>query len=52
MAEASAEKLELPGLSEKKRVASVPQSEQLARTQESPFPKEKETEPSVQITRL
>ena len=46
MAQASAEKLEHTGPAEKERVASVPQSEQLASTPEPPFPKEKETEPS------
>ena len=52
MAQASAEKLEHTGLSEKERVASVPQREQLASTPEPPWPKEKGTEPSVQRTSL
>ena len=52
MAQASAEKLEHIGPAEKERVALVPQNEQLARTPELPLPKRKETEPSVQITRL
>ena len=39
------------GLSEKKRVATVPQREQLASTPEPSFPKEKGTEPSVQSIR-
>ena len=51
MAQASAEKLELTGPAEKKRVASVPQRKQLARTPEPPLPKGKGTEPSVQSTR-
>ena len=51
MAQASAEKLEHTGLTEKKRMASVPQREQLASTPEPPLPKGKETEPSVQSTR-
>ena len=46
MAQASAEKLEHTGPAETKRVASVPQSEQLASTQGPPFPKGKGTEPS------
>ena len=46
MAQASAEKLEQTGPAEKKRVASVPQSEQLSST-----PKGKGTEASVQSTR-
>ena len=41
MAQASAEKLEHTGPAEKKRVASVPQREQLARTPEPPFPNKK-----------
>ena len=48
MAQASAEKLEHTGPAEKKRVASVPQGEQLARTPEPPWPNGKGTEPSVQ----
>ena len=51
MAQASAEKLEHTGPTEKERLASVPQREQLARTLEPPLPKGKETEPSVQSTR-
>ena len=51
MVQASAEKLEHTGLAEKERVASVPQSEQLAKKPEPPLPKGKGTEPSVQITR-
>ena len=47
MAQASAEKLEHTGPAEKKRVASMPQSEQLASTPEPPLPKRKGTEPSV-----
>ena len=42
MAQASAEKLEHAWLAEKKRMASVPQSEQLARTPEPLLPKGKE----------
>ena len=49
MARASAEKLEHTGPAEKKRVASVPQSEQLASAPE-PLSKQKGTELSVQIT--
>ena len=49
MAQTSAEKLEHTGPTEKERVASVPQREQLASTPELPFPKRKGTEPSVQI---
>ena len=51
MVQASAEKREHTEHAEKKRVALVPQNEQLARTPEPPLPKEKETEPSVPITR-
>ena len=47
MAQASAEKLEHTGPTENERVASVPQSEQLARTPEQPLPKGKGTQPSV-----
>ena len=51
MAQASAEKLEHTEPAAIERVASVPQREQLARTPESPLPKAKETEASVQSTR-
>ena len=51
MGQASAEKLEHTGLAKKKRVASVPQREQLASTPEPSLPKGKGTEPSVQSTR-
>ena len=51
MAQVSAKKMDYTGPDEKKRVASTPQSEQLARTPELPLPKAKGTEPSVQITR-
>ena len=51
MAQASAEKLEHNGPAEKERVASVPQREQLARTPESPLPRERGTEPSVQSSK-
>ena len=51
MAQASAENLEHTGPAEMKRVASVSQNEQLARTLEPPLPKGKGTEPSVQIHR-
>ena len=51
MAQASAEKLKHTGPSEKERVASESQREQLARTPEPPSPKGKGTEPSVQSTR-
>ena len=44
-------KLEQTGPAKKGKVASVPQSEQLARMQELPFWKRKGTEPSVQIIR-
>ena len=47
MAQALVEKLGHIGLAEKKRVALVPQREQLASTLEPPLPKGKETEPSV-----
>ena len=50
-AQASAEKIEHAEPTEKERVASVPQREQLARTPEPPLPKEQGTEPSVQSTR-
>ena len=52
MAQVSAEKLEQTGPVEKDRVASVPQSEQLAKTSEPPMTEGKGTKPSVQITRL
>ena len=42
MGQASAEKFKQTELAEKERVALVPQSKQLARTPEPPFPKEKE----------
>ena len=45
------EKLEHTGPAEKERVATMPQSEQLARTPEPPLPEGKGTEPSVQSTR-
>ena len=48
---ALAEKLEHSGPAEKKRVASVPQREQLASTPEPLFQKGKGTEPSVQSIR-
>ena len=51
IAQASTEKLKHTGPAEKERVASVPQSKQLARTPEPPLPKGKGTEPSVQSTR-
>ena len=47
MVQASAEKLEHTGPAEKKRVALVPQREQLASMPEPPLPKGKGTEPSV-----
>ena len=50
MAQTSAEKLEHTGPVKKKRVASVPQSEQAASMPEPQLPKGKK--PSVQITRL
>ena len=49
MAQTSMQKLEHIGPAEKKRVASVPQNQQLARTSELSLPKR--TESSVQITR-
>ena len=52
MAQASAEKLEHTGPAEKERVASAPQSEQLAKMPKPPWTKETKTEPSTQITRL
>ena len=51
MAQASVEKLEHTGPAKKERVASVPQREQLASTQEPLLPKGKGTKPSVQSTR-
>ena len=51
MPQPSAEKLEHTGPAEKERVASVPQSKQLASTSEPFLPKGKETEPSVESTR-
>ena len=51
MAQASAEKLEHTGPAEKKRMASVPQREQLASMPEPPLPKGKGKVPSVQSTR-
>ena len=52
MAQASEEKLEQTGSAEKERMVSVPQREQLASTPESPLPKGKGTEPSVQSTKF
>ena len=49
MVQTSAEKLEHIGPAQKERLASVPQREQLAKT-EPPLPKGKGTEPSVQST--
>ena len=46
-----AEKREHNGPAEKKRVASMPQREQLASTPEQSLPRGKGTEPSVQSTR-
>ena len=51
MAQVSAEKLEHTESAEKKRVASVPQREQLTSTPEPFLSKGKGTEPSVQSTR-
>ena len=51
MAQALAEKLGHTGPAKKERVASVPQSEQLASMPELSLPKQKGTEPSVQIIR-
>ena len=51
-AQASAEILEHTGSAEKKSVASMRQREQMASTPEPSLPKGKETEPSVQSTRL
>ena len=47
MAQALAEKLEQTGPAKKKRVASVPQREQLSNTPEQCLPKGKGTELSV-----
>ena len=47
MAQASAQKLEHTGPAGKEKVASVPQTEQLASTPEPPLPKGEGTEPSV-----
>ena len=47
MAQASAEKSKHTGPAEKKRVAPVPQGEQLASTPGPPLPKGRGTEPSV-----
>ena len=49
IAEISDKKLEQTGTDKKERVTSASRSEQFART--LPFPKRKEKEPSVQITR-
>ena len=46
MAQTLAEKLKHTGPAEKEKVASAPQSEQLARTPEPLLPKRKGTEPS------
>ena len=54
MVQASAEKLELTGSSEKERVVSVPQRERLASTPEPPLPKgkrNKDVSPKYQIMR-
>ena len=51
MVQTSAKKLEHTGPAEKERVASVPQSEQLASTLEPLLPKGKITKQSLQITR-
>ena len=51
VAQATAEKLEHTGPAEKKRVASVPQREQLASMPEPSLPKAKGTELSTQSTR-
>ena len=52
MEQASVEKLEDIAPAKKKWVALAPQDEQLARTPETFLPKEKGTEPLVQITRF
>ena len=51
MAQATAEILEHTGPVEKKRVASMPQRDQLASMVDPSLPKEKGIEPSVQSTR-
>ena len=51
MVQALAEILEHTGPAEKKRVASMPQREQLASMPDPSLPKGKGTEPSVQSTR-
>ena len=51
MAQALAEILEHTGPAEKKRVASMPQREQLASMPDPSFPKGKRTDPSAQSTR-
>ena len=51
MAQTSAEKLEITGPAEKKRVISVTQREQLASTPKRSLPKRKGSKPSVQSTR-
>ena len=51
MVQASAELIKQTVPAEKERVASMPQSKQLARTPEPLLPKGKGTEPSIQITR-
>ena len=51
MKQASVEKLEHTGPTEKERVASVPHREQLSRTSEPPLPKRKGNKLSVQSTR-
>ena len=51
MVQTSVEKLEHTEPAEKKRVALVPQRKQLASMPESPFPKRKRTESSVQSTK-
>ena len=51
IAQALAEKLRILDMMKKEKVALVPQREQLVSTPEPSFPKEKETEPSVQSTR-
>ena len=51
MAQASAEKLRHTGPAEKERLASVPLRVQLLSTPESPLPKGKGTESSVQSIR-
>ena len=52
MVQALAEELEHTGPAEKKRVALVPQREQLPSMPKLPLPKGKVTEPSVQSTKL